>query len=283
MTILGDNQNPFNNGPYDPWSSKDPLGEVERNFNTGDNNGSNSQTATARSENKEDLPVEGAQQAPEEKVAEDVLQLELKSLDDMMNSKCEFRNILSQIYKVMLILHRLGCREDKSYALDKEIEMQVEIKKIKESYNSWPVLVITCISGGLTIAGGVVGIFGAFPGTAVGDALGKLPAMKSFFDVSGAADKAKKASELATKISSFSSGLSSVGQGTGAFGKLFENKDEANRAVLQFALQQMQRKNEDRTRSSGDEGQQGRDAIRNLSQIESEAHNTASRMLDSRG
>lgn len=230
-------------------------------------------------ENKNNLPVETEQQVPEEKVSEDVLKLELKSLDEMINSKCEFRNILSQIYKVMLVLHRLGCREDKTYALDKEIEMHFEIKKIKDSYNSWPVLVITCISGGLTIVGGVVGIFGAFPGTAVGDALGKLPMIKSFFDVSGAADKAKRAGELASKISGFSSGLSSVGQGTGAFGKLSENKDTANRAVLEYALKQMQRKQEDRSRSSTDEGQQSRDAIKNLSQIESEAHNTATVIL----
>lgn len=233
-------------------------------------------------QSKDNLPIEKEQPVSEEKTSDDVLKVELSKLDDMLSSKGDFRNLLAQVYKVMLVLHRLGSREDKAYALDKEVEMQVEIKKVKDSYNSWPVLVITCVSGGLTIAGGVVGIFGAFPGTLVGDALGKLPMMKSFFDVSGAADKAKRASELATKISSFSGGLSSVGQGTGAFGKLFDNKDEANRAVLQFALQQMQRKNEDRSRSSNDEGQQGRDAIRNLSQIESEAHNTAAKILEGR-
>ncbi len=212
----------------------------------------------------------------------DIISVEFKHLDEIMSSKSEFRNILAQIYKIMTLLHRLGSREDKTYSLDKEIEMTAQIKVIKESYNSWPVLVITCISGALTIGGGVVGIFGAFPGTAVGDALGKIPGIGSLFDVSGAADKAKAASELASKITGFGSSVGSIGQGAGVFGKLFENRDEASRAAEQFWMQQLQRKHEDRQRSSTDEAQQGRDSIRNLAQIEAEAHNTAARMLESR-
>jgi hypothetical protein len=216
------------------------------------------------------------------KPADDVLKIELSKLDTMLSSKSEFRNVLAQVYKVMLVLHRLGCREDKTYALDKEIEMTVEIKKIKDTYNTWSVLTITCISGGLTIIGGVMGIFGAFPGTAAGDALGKLPGLKSFFDVSGAGDKAKAAADLIAKISGISSSVSGVGQGIGAFGSIVEKKSQAERDTLQFFLQQMQRKNEDRNSSNRDENQQGRDAIRNLSQVEGEAHNIVSRLLETR-
>lgn len=214
--------------------------------------------------------------------AEEILTLEFKSLDEIMSSKHEFRNILAQIYKIMTLLHRMGSRDDKTYALDKELEMTVQIKVVKDSYNSWPVLVITCISGSLTIGGGVFSIFGAFPGTAAGDFLGTLPGIGSFFDVSGAADKTKAASELASKISGFGQGVGSIGQGTGVFSKLFENKDEAARTVEQFWLQQLQRKHEDRNRASQEDSQQAKEAQRKLSQAEDAFHNIATQMTQTR-
>jgi hypothetical protein len=232
--------------------------------------------------NDETLVAATAAQAPVHQTTEEIISLEFKNLDEIMSYKGEFRNVITQIYKIMTLLHRLGNREDKNYALDKELEMSAQIKVIKDGYNSWPVLVITCIAGGLTIAGGVVGIFGAFPGTAAGNLLAKIPGLGSFFDVSGAADQAKAASELASKITGFGSGVGSVGQGIGVVGKLFDNKDEAQRAVNQFWMQQLQRKHEDRTRSGNDEGQQTRDAMRNQAQIEAEAHNTATRLLETR-
>lgn len=216
------------------------------------------------------------------KTAEEIVKVEFKNLDALVGGKSDFRNILAQVYRIMTLLHRLAGRDDKVYALDKEGEMQVEIKKIKETYNSWPVLVITCISGGLSIAGGVTGIFGAFPGTAVGNALAKIPGVGSFFDLAGAADQAKRASQLAQRISSFSGGLSGIGQGAGSLGKLFEVKDEARRAVLQFGMQTLQRKHEDRARASSDENQQGREAIRSNSQADAEFHNIFTRMAESR-
>jgi len=200
----------------------------------------------------------------EPKKGTDIVQVELQNLTQLMNdSEPQFRNILSQIYKVMTLLHRLGSKENKNYALNKELTMQVEIKKIKNTYNAWGMLAITVLSAGVTIAGGVVGIFSALPGTAAGEDLAKLGSVFASF----------KNKDFAKNISSISQAISGIGQGTGVFGKIFENKNEAERAVLQFHQSQLQRKHEDSNRAYSEENQLAREALRKSSEAESAANN----------
>lgn len=213
------------------------------------------------------LPVETEQQIPEKKISEDVLTIEFNQLDKMMSSKCDYITVLAQIYKVMAILHRIGRREDKSYALDKEIVMKANITEIKETYNDWIGFSLICVSSGLSFASGGLSIAGAFPGTIIGDALGKLPGLSIFGDAAGT-----KTFKL------LSGGTSSFSQGAGMFEKYFDKRGESSRTVLNYDLQQHQRKQEDRIRSSNDEAQQGRDDIRNLGQVINKEHETASQL-----
>lgn len=211
-----------------------------------------------------------------------IYKAEFKNYNELLESKSEFRNVLSQVYRIMRVLRHMTGQEDKINGLDKEMEMQVTIVKVKNSYNTLSVLIVTCVAGGLQIAGGALGLFSVFPGTGAGDALGKIPGIGKLFSVAGAADPAKAAAELSSKISGFSTSVSSVGQGTGMIGKLFENRDEAQRTVLQFDLQQLTRKHEDRMRASNEESQQGRDATRTHGQSEAEYHNIFTRLSDTR-
>lgn len=199
---------------------------------------------------------------------------ELQSLTAMIdNPNCDFRNVLQQILAIMTLLHRMGCRENREYALNKELDMKIEVNNVKKTYNSWKVLTITIASGSLQILGGAVGAFGAIPGTIAGTGLASL-APKVFGFLGNAAN--------AQKIASVSQAVTGVAQGTGAFGGIFHSGEEAERAVHQYALNYGQRKNEDSNRAYGEENQLGQGSLRNAHEAESVAHSTVTHLLETR-
>ncbi|MFQ5729198.1 MAG: hypothetical protein ACE5GN_02415 [Waddliaceae bacterium] len=204
----------------------------------------------------------------------DIVENELSKITAMLkNPKCDIRVLIDQICRIAMALHRQGALENKTYVLDKELELSLEISNVKNTYNGWKVLTITIVSGGVTILGGVIGIAGVVPGTAAGSALaGMAPKVLSVFGNAGAK----------TAFSSISGGMGGIGQGTGAFGKIFENQSEAERAVHQFILNQGQTKLGDRNQASASEVQLIREALRKAEATDSEAHQTIKLLVDSR-
>jgi hypothetical protein len=271
-------QDPF----YDPHTPKDPPNEECRSHVARTQGIAKGIFSKERPQRTESNPVEDDNNAINEidveitpsNKATDTVETELKKITEMLkNPKYDIRLIIDQLCRISMALHRQGAIENKIYSLDKELELTLEIKEVKNTYNGWKVLTISIASGGLTLLGGVIGLAGVLPGTAAGTALASMaPKVLSIF----------KNPNIGTGFDSASKGLSGIGQGAGAFGKMFADKAEAERAVRQFILSQDQTKFGDRNQASASEVQLCRETLRKAEQAESEAHQTVKLLVDSR-
>lgn len=134
------------------------------------------------------------------------------------------RKMMAAIYTIQIFLYRKAANEDAKYALDKEPEIWIEMTNIKNTYNNWSVVVFKITGGVIQIAAGVIGGGGAFTQSA-----------QMWANVSQAVGTS---AGLPTAISS-----------------ILGEKSEANRSVYTFMQQTLQKKQEDRKRSSN-EGEQ---------------------------
>ena len=198
------------------------------------------------------------------KKSDTVIDIELKKADEMLkDSKCDYKNILNQIFKISILLHRLGAVESKIYALDKDQELAAQIKKIRSTYNGWWVMGATMLSGGAQIAGGVLSVIGAVQPQRY-------------------ADEKNKTGPLPNRLLETGKSISNLGQGISPIVSLLNSRAEGNRAVLQFQQQVAQRRQEDRNRSYSEDSQLTREALRKMEQADSELHQAISRMVDTR-
>jgi len=208
-------------------------------------------------------------------ISGDYLAKQLQELDQMITDKCDFSQIFSKILMILMVQHRLLSRENKIDSLDREIEIKTSIKLIKNTYNTSGALTVTCIAAGLQLTGGVLGIMGAFPGTAVGNGLAKFSPLKSFFEVPAGLNQQqwqKSVSLLSSRFSSLSQGFSSFGNAAGSGAKILGDGAEAERVVHQFSSQTGQSKQQREIEKAKDHHQQQQENRRLLSQIMGELH-----------
>lgn len=169
-------------------------------------------------------PIKNEEPIETKKTEPSKVSIELAKLDQMLEAKCDVRYMLSQIYKICILLYRKNALEDKKYSLDKEPELFAEMDNIKSTYNNRGVVAFKIISGGIQFVAGAIGVGGAF-----------ATAAQTWAGVSQA---------LGT-----SAGLPS------AISTILGEKSEANRSVYSFMQQTLQKKQEDRKRSSSEDDQ----------------------------
>lgn len=205
---------------------------------------------------------------------DETLNAELVKMDKLLeNPNCDHRNVLDQAYKIMILLNRKLAITEKNYVLDQEPELWAKVKELKGTYNTWTVLTVTVLSGGLSIAGGFIGIGSAIPGTAMGTGLSNAsPKLFSFLSNTA----------WAQKLSSIGQGVGGAGQGVGAFGKLAGDNEEAKRTFIQFAIEEMKRKGSDRQEAYRQSRDQSHGAINSWQSAAQQGHQTAMRVLEAR-
>lgn len=189
---------------------------------------------------------------------------ELLMIDEMLlDPKCDFAMVLQQAYRVLDLLQRLAARSDKTYALDKEPELWEQVQELKGSFNTWKVLAVAIISGVLTAAGGFLSIASIIPGTAAGQGLAN--AAPNVFGFLSDANNSKA-------ISSVGEGAKLFGQGSDVFRQIFNNTDEAKRVVHNYLLQDLQRKQSDRSSAAKEARDLGTAAMSNCRAAMTEFH-----------
>lgn len=189
----------------------------------------------------------------------------------LQNPNADYSRVMEQAFKVIMLLMRKFARTDKEYVLDKGPQLLEEIARIKSTYNNKLNLAITVISSSITIAGGLTGLSGAFPGTDAGKYLAKMPLLSSFADAG-----------FGKTLKGWSKGMSGIGQGSGAFGGIFKENFEAKRIVYQFDLEEGKRKRQDRQESAAQSQQTRQQALRDAKEVMQSLHQVASQIL-SRG
>ena len=191
----------------------------------------------------------------------------------LKNPNADYSRLMEQAFKVIMLLMRKSARTDKEYVLNKGPQLLEEITRIKSTYNNKFNLAITVISSSITIAGGLTGLSGAFPGTVAGEYLAtKMPAVFSSFADAG----------FGKTLNGWSKGMSGIGQGSGAFGGIFKENFEAKRIVYQFDLEEGKRKRQDRQESAAQSQQAQREALSKAMQALESTHRAASQIM-SRG
>lgn len=169
-----------------------------------------------------------------------VISIELAKLEQMLEVKSEAREMLSQMYRILTLLYRMNARNDKKYALDKEPEIWAEMANVKASYNNRSVVAFKIITGGIQFVAGAIGIGGAF-------------------------------SQSAQAWANISQATGMGAQLPSAISTILGEKSEANRSVYSFMQQVLQKKQEDRNRSTADSEQKTQQVLNEGKQAEKEA------------
>ncbi len=177
-----------------------------------------------------------------ENVIEEAIDVQLIAMDALLaDPKADFRTVLEQAYKILMLMsHRLR-QTNRTYVLDQEPQLFAQVNELKETYNSWGVLAITIASGTLTIAGGLVGAGAAIPGTGLGQSLANSAPNALGWLSSESSGK---------MLTAVGGGIGSVGQGTGAFGKIGSDSNESRRTYCNVLIEEIKRKRSDRDDSA---------------------------------
>lgn len=139
--------------------------------------------------------------------------------EELKKTGINFEKLQELIYKVVMLYMRQAVKVDQEYISEMGIQIKIQAVKIQGTYNTWPGLVITVISAGISMGAG----------------LGGLSPLFSFVQP-----------ETARVLAGAATPLSTAGTGVGSLGSIFNNKSEGNRQVMQIYLKRTQDKEEDR-------------------------------------
>lgn len=214
--------------------------------------------------------VEQSNTLSETKIEEEI-NTQLTSLDTLLlDPKADFRIVLEQAYKILMLMsHRLR-QTNHRYVMDQEPELFAQVSELKGTYGSWQVLAITIASGSLSIVGGLVGAGAAIPGTGFGQAMAnQAPNALGWLS---AADWGKK-------LTAIGGGIGSVGQGTGTFGKIGSDSNEAKRVFCNVLIEEIKRKRSDREDASRQNREQCSSASGSWRQAMEAAHQASMQVM----
>lgn len=141
-----------------------------------------------------------------------------KKIDDALNvENRDYEKIHAMVLRFCMIHMRNVSKDDQEYIAKIGDQIKIQAGKIRDSYNTWPVVTITLVSSGVSIVGGVAGFSTLFSSSTVAEHFAKN----------------------AQQISTTSTGISGVGS-------LFNSRNEGDRQILQLYMKRDQDKEEEK-------------------------------------
>lgn len=166
-------------------------------------------------------------------------QMELlsKKIDEALQAETyDYERIHAMVLRFCMIHMRHVVKEDQEYIAKIGDQIKVQSGKIRESYNTWPVVTVTLISSAVSIVGGVGGF----------------------------STLIRPNSDVAKFLANNAHGISTMSTGISGAGSLLNSRTEGDRQVLQLVLRRDQDKEEEKkgSKNSTKESQKGfRNAI----------------------
>jgi hypothetical protein len=202
----------------------------------------------------------------EKKSMEEKIDLYLDNFEKLLESNeidhSKISKLMDEMLKVITVLMRTSAKLDKHISMEREVEIWARVHDVKGTYNSKTVLVLTCLSGALSIASGVIGLASAVPGTSLGNSLagGRL----SF--LSGTAQ------DQGARLHNMSNATNQFAQGIGLAPKIFDEVNQSERVVANAWLEEEKQKRQDRKESHQKHVQQQERTIQHAREAEEKEH-----------
>lgn len=161
-------------------------------------------------------------------------QMELlsKKIDEALSAEeKDYEKIHALVLRFCMIHMRNVVKEDHKYIDDLGQRIMVQSGKVKDSYNTWPVVTITLVSSAVSIVGGVGGF----------------------------SSIVRPNSEIAKILTTHAHGISTMSTGISSAGSLVSSGNERDRGVHQLTLRRIQDKEEEKkgSKNSTKESQKG--------------------------
>lgn len=163
-----------------------------------------------------------------------------KKIDEELEKKdVNFERLQSMVYMLVMLLMRRSAKTDHEFITEMGNQIKSLSVQIQGTYNTWPTLLVTVVSAGVSIAGGFMGIAPLAPTSFIG------------------AETAKALAQNAQAVTNAGTGLQSLAS-------LGSNRSEAQRQGFQTQQQRTTGKEEDRKGAKQTHGQGVKDAKESL-------------------
>jgi hypothetical protein len=199
------------------------------------------------------------------KSMEDKIEHYLENFEELLNKpEVDHAKLMDQMLKVVTVLMRLSAKIDKHYSLDREVDVWMHVNNVKGTFGSKAVLSLNIVGACLTIAGGVMGLASAVPGTALGNGL----ANTSFSFLSGTA------AVEGVRLHNVSGAVGQFAQAVGMFPRIADEVNQSERTLANAHLEETKQKRQDRKESHQRHVQQHDRAIQHAREAAEKEHNT---------
>ncbi|MEX1013244.1 MAG: hypothetical protein WDZ27_06080 [Waddliaceae bacterium] len=179
-------------------------------------------------------------------------------LEEIDNAK-DISRQLEIALQVVVCLSRISTQHSRKLIEKQDQEIQVELHKIENSFNSKSKLACSLVTGIIMTTGGVLSASSVVP---------------HFLNYPTA-----QATELAKRITSIGSGISGVGQGSSAFERIVDNTVQGKRTVGSQLLDLFKQKRSDSKESIQRSTRQSQDGLQSLKQSSQSAHQAVQQIL----
>lgn len=174
--------------------------------------------------------------------------------EELLKPNVNFEKLQAMVYKLIMLLMRRTAKADQEFITEMGVQIKAQTAQIKDTYNTWPTLIVTVVSAGVSIGAGGMGFAQFMPTKYI-------------------------AAETAKQLALQSQTMSNVGTSLQSLTSLASNRSEGQRQVFQMMLQRIQGKEEDRKGAKhkhGETGKEARDSLKSAGQTE---HDTVRTML----
>ena len=179
-------------------------------------------------------------------------------LEDIENAT-DISRQLEIALQVVVCLSRISGQHSRKLIEQQDQEIQVELRKIEDSFNSKSKLACSIVTGVIMASGGLL------------SATSVVPHFMNF--------PAARATELAKRMTSIGSGISGIGQGSSAFERIVDNDTQGKRTVGSQLLELVKQKRSDSKESTQYAKRQSQDGMQSMRQASQSAHQAAQQIL----
>lgn len=189
------------------------------------------------------------------KILDSTIETLSKKIDDELKKPDrDFVKLQEYVYKVVAAMMHRAKQTDQEFICESGIEIKVQAVKVQGTYNTWPALLITFVSSGISLAGGAAGVSPLAPNSWISP-------------------------EKADVLARASQGIGTAGTGLSGVGSIFNSKGEGTRFVYQILLEEVKKKREDRESAKQQKSQTKNESLRTLNESSMELHRTKSGIL----
>ena len=140
---------------------------------------------------------------------------------EFLKNNKDFEKLQKLVYNVVMLMMRRAAKADSEFVSEMSVQIKAQSRAIQDTYNTWPGLIITCLSSAVSLAGGAAGLAPLAPTWALDPAVG-------------------------TQLGQAAMSIGNAGTGLSGIGSLVNNRQDGIRQVRQHELQRMQGKEDDR-------------------------------------